>query len=225
MVSVIERSTPPPAGAEILSFTATPMQVQAGQPVTLSWSTRGAESATIVPAVGVLRSASGSIVVSPRATTRYTLQVTPDAPPRQIDVEVLPAAPPPVDPNPRPNPNPGPVRTSGRGWDVYHHHGFMVPTLSIDWGQTRNGNIGMRQNNEQCVGTLVLDGTHLRFDSRTSNDGFDTDLSNIDKVEVNRTRIGGHASFQVKIRKGRNFNFVPRQSIDTVVSTIKAAMK
>ncbi len=237
MVSVIDRPPPgpgpgsgpgagPTAGPdtpEIVSFSATPLQVQAGQPVKLTWSVRRARVASISPTVGVLREPAGSVSIVPRRSTRYVLQV-PGIAPSTVEVEVVPG-PPPIPFGPPSGGGPSGGSTGGGDalgrWEVYHHHGFMVPSLSIDWGQTRNGHVGMRRNDDQCLGVLTLDGTRLRFDSRTSNDGFATELRNIEKVEVNRTRIGGHASFQVKIRRGRNFNFVPRQPVEAVVGAIR----
>src|SRR5262249_10499789 len=144
--------------------------------------------------VGVLRAPTGSINVMPRASMRYVLQV-PGAEPKYVDVEVLPMTsvtppgpgPGPVDPNPRPGPNPRPAI---RGWEVYHHHGLMMPNVAIDWNQIRSPRVGIRDNAQLCLGTLAIEGGRLRFDSRTSNDGFEVDLANIEKVEINRTRIG-----------------------------------
>ncbi len=65
-----------PAGAApvVSSFTANPVSVSAGQQVTLSWSATGAEYNLITPQVGPVRGTS--IVVTPSATTTYTLEST-----------------------------------------------------------------------------------------------------------------------------------------------------
>ena len=68
MTRVGSPSKPP----EILSFTATPPTIRAGQPVTLSWSTIAATTVTIDNGVGTMP-ASGSVTITPGATTTYTL--------------------------------------------------------------------------------------------------------------------------------------------------------
>lgn len=63
------------AGPQISFFTATPAQITAGQPTTLSWSAPGATSVTISGVPGSL-GATGSVPVSPTASTTYTLTAT-----------------------------------------------------------------------------------------------------------------------------------------------------
>jgi hypothetical protein len=58
--------------ARILSFTATPSTVRAGEPVTLAWSTEG--GITTLSSAGTVE-ANGSTVVRPAVTTTYTLTV------------------------------------------------------------------------------------------------------------------------------------------------------
>jgi hypothetical protein len=58
----------------ISSFTANPMTVSAGQPVTLSWIGSGASYFVVSPQVGAVRGSSA--VVSPTKTTTYTLYGT-----------------------------------------------------------------------------------------------------------------------------------------------------
>jgi len=58
----------------ISGFTANPTSVTAGSPVTLSWSTSNAEYNIIDPQAGPVRGTS--IVVTPAATTTYTLYST-----------------------------------------------------------------------------------------------------------------------------------------------------
>ncbi len=55
----------------ITSFTANPTTVSAGQPVTLSWNVTGASYFVVSPQVGADRGTS--VVVTPTATTTYTL--------------------------------------------------------------------------------------------------------------------------------------------------------
>jgi len=58
----------------ISSFTANPTTVTKGQPVTLSWSVTGASYEIVSPQVGATRGTS--VVVTPTATTTYTLSST-----------------------------------------------------------------------------------------------------------------------------------------------------
>jgi hypothetical protein len=66
------RVAPP---ARIVSFTAQPDSIQAGQPVTLVWAAENPNATTIDPGVGRV-TARGSRQVFPTATTSYTLTVT-----------------------------------------------------------------------------------------------------------------------------------------------------
>jgi hypothetical protein len=59
---------------KITGFTANPMTVTAGQPVTLSWSVTGASYFVVSPQVGAIR--GSSVVVMPTATTTYILYGT-----------------------------------------------------------------------------------------------------------------------------------------------------
>jgi hypothetical protein len=65
-----------PAGMPptIMSFTPSSSSIAAGQSVTLSWSVSGAQYNIISPAVGPVRGAS--VVLTPAATTTYTLYAT-----------------------------------------------------------------------------------------------------------------------------------------------------
>ena len=68
---------------EIVSFSATPATVQPGQPVTLAWNARGADSLTLNRSTSARDDAdepehkhlpgTGTIVVHPRRDTTYTL--------------------------------------------------------------------------------------------------------------------------------------------------------
>jgi hypothetical protein len=60
--------------ARIMDFKAEPSSVQAGQPVTLVWSTENPSGVTIDPEIGRV-TPRGSRSVSPLATTTYTLTV------------------------------------------------------------------------------------------------------------------------------------------------------
>jgi len=67
-------NVPTGANPTISSFTANPTSVTAGSPVTLSWSTSNAEYNILDPQGGPVRGTS--IVVTPTATTTYTLSST-----------------------------------------------------------------------------------------------------------------------------------------------------
>lgn len=62
----------------IASFTASAASVRAGESVTLTWVTSGGTSARIDPQVGPV-APTGSTVVNPASTTRYTLIVSNDS--------------------------------------------------------------------------------------------------------------------------------------------------
>ena len=66
------REVPP---ARIVSFTAQPESVQAGQPVVLTWATENPNAVTIDPEAGKV-AARGIKQVFPAQTTTYTLKVT-----------------------------------------------------------------------------------------------------------------------------------------------------
>jgi plastocyanin len=66
------RVVPP---ARIVSFTAEPSSIQAGQPVTLVWAAENPNATTIDQGIGRV-TARGSREVFPSATTSYTLTVT-----------------------------------------------------------------------------------------------------------------------------------------------------
>ena len=63
---------PPPV---VNSFTASSVTVGAGQPVTLSWDVSGA-SYIFIDKVGLVRGNTGSVVVTPTATTNYSILAT-----------------------------------------------------------------------------------------------------------------------------------------------------
>ena len=67
-------SLPTGPSPTITSFTANPTTITAEQPVTLSWTVTGASSYVVSPQVGAIRGTS--VVVTPKATTTYTLYGT-----------------------------------------------------------------------------------------------------------------------------------------------------
>ena len=88
------------------NLTASAAVVAPGGPVTLSWSTRGADQVALDPGIGPV-SFSGSMVVNPLSTTTFTLTASNRAGPVMKNVlvkVVLPAPPPPPPPPPTPAP-------------------------------------------------------------------------------------------------------------------------
>lgn len=64
-----------PRPVVINRFTASPMQVQAGQPVVLSWDVSNMKAGSIQPEPGPIKSSIGVVSVLPQQTTTYTLYV------------------------------------------------------------------------------------------------------------------------------------------------------
>jgi hypothetical protein len=71
-ITLTRRSSVPGGGPTIATFTATPASINAGQPVTLAWTTQNAVSVTIDHGPGE-QATSGSVTVQPLITTTYTL--------------------------------------------------------------------------------------------------------------------------------------------------------
>lgn len=65
-----------PISPVITFFTATPSSITLGDSATLSWSVIDADTITIDQGIGTVTNPSGSILVSPIATTPYTLTAT-----------------------------------------------------------------------------------------------------------------------------------------------------
>ena len=64
----------PPASPSV-TLNASPASAQAGQPVTLTWSSTNATSITLEPSIGVVV-AQGSTIVKPSQSTTYTVTAT-----------------------------------------------------------------------------------------------------------------------------------------------------
>ncbi|HVT14893.1 MAG TPA: hypothetical protein VHQ90_01770 [Thermoanaerobaculia bacterium] len=72
-VDLSQPPPPPPSAAACKSFAATPAAIASGDHATLSWSVSNAQSGSIDQGVGSVAVPSGFAVVSPVATTKYTL--------------------------------------------------------------------------------------------------------------------------------------------------------
>ena len=71
---IAEAQTAPPASPSV-ALSASPASAQAGQPVTLKWSSTNAASVTLEPSVGPV-AVKGSTTVRPSQSTTYTLTAT-----------------------------------------------------------------------------------------------------------------------------------------------------
>lgn len=61
---------------DIKSFQAHPRTIKAGEATTLTWNVSGASSLSIEPVAGIVAGNSGSVSISPRETTLYTLKAS-----------------------------------------------------------------------------------------------------------------------------------------------------
>src|SRR5215467_8319413 len=66
---------PRPPASPSVSLSASPASTQAGQPITLTWSSTNATSITLEPSIGVVL-AQGSTIVKPSQSTTYTVTAT-----------------------------------------------------------------------------------------------------------------------------------------------------
>ena len=71
----IAAAQPAPPASPTVALSASPASAQAGQPVTLTWSTTNATSITLEPSVGRV-AAQGSTTVKPSQSTTYTVTAT-----------------------------------------------------------------------------------------------------------------------------------------------------
>ena len=89
---------PPPAAAPppapVISLTAEPATVEAGQSVTLSWASQDATEVSIQPGVGNVQ-ATGSTTVTPQSSTTYVATATGPGGSTSADARVTVTAPPP----------------------------------------------------------------------------------------------------------------------------------
>jgi hypothetical protein len=98
-------------------------------------------------------------------------------------------------------------------WTVFHDHGAK--------------SIGTNILNV-CRGVMTLRGDTLTYSTRENpDDAFRVKLSSLEKVDVNSPlrMMSGRRTFQVKIRGGRNYNFMaPDAAAADVVAAIREAM-
>lgn len=65
-----------PTLLDVRSFQAQPRTIKAGESTTLKWDVRGASSFSIEPGTGPVSGNTGSVSISPKETTLYTLKVS-----------------------------------------------------------------------------------------------------------------------------------------------------
>src|SRR5262250_966927 len=73
--SVAAAQLAPSPASPTVALSASPASAQAGQPVTLTWSSTNATSITVEPSVGRV-AAQGSTTVKPSQSTTYTVTAT-----------------------------------------------------------------------------------------------------------------------------------------------------
>ena len=77
----------PPSASPSVALSASPASAQAGQPVTLTWSSTNATSITLQPSLGPI-AAQGSATVRPAQSTTYTVTATGPGGSAQASAEV-----------------------------------------------------------------------------------------------------------------------------------------
>jgi hypothetical protein len=86
---------------------------------------------------------------------------------------------------------------------------------------------GMRRSaiaNEASVGTLILDGNKIRFNSPVTGETFDRPVNTIEEVRLNRFGIEGHRAFHIRFNDGENYNFIATGNPDEIVRSIQSAL-
>src|SRR5260370_2977529 len=93
--AIAATQTAPPASPTV-ALSASPASAQAGQPVTLKWSSTNATSITLEPSVGPV-AVKGSTTERPSHSTTYTLTAAgPGASAHALAQDTIPPAPPPA---------------------------------------------------------------------------------------------------------------------------------
>ena len=202
----VSKTDPPAPAMQVNSFQPQSSRIEEGSATTLNWSVSGASRVTITPEPGTV-ALTGEARVTPRGNTRYLLTAI-DATGKTVTatatVEVLPKR--------SEIPNPIPV-VSRFAWPVMHDHEGLNSFNPYDRGWNH------------CEGVLRVVGKSIRYDTRFAGDSFEAPLSDIDEIKMNRMPIRGMKAFHVKLKSGRKFNFVARESPDRIVSAIQQLMR
>jgi hypothetical protein len=195
----------PATGLRIESFEAQPSSIQAGQSVTLHWRVTGASRVSIAPDPGAV-ALQGELKLSPRDNARYVLTAV-DSGGRSTTATAMVSVTRADSPGPTTNVLPQP--SARFAWQVAHDHQGLktLNPYDRDW--------------DHCEGVLRVVGKVLRYDTKFAGDSFESPLSEVGEVKMNRFGIRKMKTFHVKLRSGRNFNFVAGENSEQIVNTLQ----
>jgi len=213
--------SPAPAPAQrvvpVIAFEAIPNTIPAGGVTMLHWSLVNAESATIEPALGVLRQANGQVQIRPNETTIYRLTARSrdgSSATSVVTVQVQQAAQVVQPIQPAIRPVQPPVRPGAVVGVMVHDHGAT-------FGQNNVWN--------RCWGQLQVVGDHLQYrvigttDSR--RDDFDVPVNQVQEATANKLPIRNQPAFHVTIG-GQHYNFIPQgTSVVQAIATIRQSLQ
>ncbi len=226
--SVTVRVLPPEAGPaqiakgpgpEIVTFQARPSSVTSGQPVTLSWSVRGASGVTIQPELGPVET-SGMRTEYPMSTTNFTLTASGaghDPVQATATVRVMQPENRVTDGQQRPQGSTDNAATALRNQrplrlNVLHDHGGAIGGTAGAIGGVLS-RLGRRNtvpgNNESCSGTISIQNSTISFNGNPTH-SFSVPLSSVSEVQTNRIPLQGREAFHIRLNDGENYNFVPQ---------------
>lgn len=190
----------------IVSFTAAPYQVQAGQQITLAWQIQNSTGSRIEPVVGALQHAAGQVQVTMQRTTRFVLtayNAQGQQASRFVDITVLPADTPPQQPR----------RLSLEA--VHHHNGWRFDLRNFHWDAT---------GRNVCRGMITVANGTIAFHG-SNNDGFAVPYAEVSEVAINPDLdMGGSRVFLIRLASGKKYNFLTRVPIEQAVATIRQAI-
>jgi len=191
---------------QVNSFQPQSSRIEEGSSTTLNWAVSGASRVTIAPEPGTV-ALTGEARVAPRVSSRYVLTAI-DATGKTVTATAM------VEVVPKRDEIPYPIPVVSRyAWHVMHDHQGLTGYNPYDrvWNH--------------CEGILRVVGKSIRYDTRHAGDSFEAPISDIDEIKMNRMPIRSMKAFHVKLKSGRNFNFVARESPDRIVSVIQQLMR
>ncbi|CAM2069057.1 OmpA family protein [Sulfidibacter corallicola] len=170
-----------PAGPSIGFFTATPDEIKAGEFTTLSWSTQNADTVTI-SGLGQV-AATGTVILTPEATTTYTLEASGSGGSDTASVTVT------VGP-----PNRPPVASAGADINIFNAQTVTLDgslssdpdgdTLSYQWFQISGRAATLTGAETANPSFMAESGTYVfRLVVRDTSGGVDTDDVRVTVVE------------------------------------------
>ena len=154
LVSGTGGGTPPPASGTpvITSFTASPENVAAGGPSTLSWNVVNATAVSISPMIGSVNPTSGSGVITVGSTTTYVLTATNAAGSKTASVTVTVAG------------------SSSAGFPAINSFTTSPAAISSGGSSTLSWNVsGAAQVNISGIGAVDSVGSHAVSPAATTN--------------------------------------------------------